>query len=167
MKQRCQSFICAISLVLFAVSLSAANRQLFSLSLATPKRPLKAGTELRLLVNVTNTSSRTISFITSPGEVPEDGLLYEINVRDEHNHSAPPSAYLRTMDKRVSTFGGSFTAHALKPGESFVDEVTVTLFYELSRPGKYTISVSRPFPPRQNLGKGKVTSNTITVTVVQ
>jgi hypothetical protein len=120
-----------------------------------------------LLVTVTNTSNRDISFITSPGPIPEDGLIYQIDVRDAQGRSAPPSADLRTRDPRVPINYGSRLARTLKPGESFVDQVTVTRFYDLSRPGEYTISVSRPMPPRQNLGKGSVKSNAITVKVTQ
>jgi hypothetical protein len=69
-------------------------------------------------------------------------------------------------DKRVSMYHGGFTSRTLKPGESFIDEVTVTQFYDLSQPGEYTISLARPFPPRQNLGEGRVKSNTITLTVL-
>ncbi len=142
-------------------------KQLFSLTIAAPKEPVKEGEELQLLVTVTNTSNRTISFITSPGPIPEDSLLYEINVRDAQGNPAPASAYLRTRDKRIPIDYGSRFARTLKPGESFVDQVTVTRFYDLSGPGEYTISVSRPMPPRQSLGKGSVKSNAVTVTVTQ
>ena len=142
-------------------------KQLFSLTIAAPKEPIRAGAELHLFVTVTNTSKRTISFITSPGPIPEDGLLYEISARDVHGRSAPPSAYLRNRDKRIPINYGSRLARTLAPGESFVDQVTVTTFYDLSQPGKYTVSVAREIPPRQNLGKGSIRSNVITLTVVQ
>lgn len=151
-----------------AILAPANSKQLFSLALSAPKEPIKAGANLDLLVTVTNTSARKIAFIVSPGPLPEDGWQYEITVRDSLGRPAPPSAYVRNLDKRLPLYpGGSTVGRTLAPGESFVDEVDVTMLYDLSRPGKYTISVSRDFPPRQNLGEGRVLSNTITVTVVE
>ncbi len=165
MRHQFQSLARVIALAWVATLVAPGPKQLFSLMIAAPKEPLRVGAELRLLVTVTNTSDRNISFITSPGLMPEDGFLYEISVRDSQGSPAPPSAYRRTMDKRIPTDYGSRFARRLKPGESFVDQVTVTRFYDLSRPGNYTISVTRPMPPRQNLGNGSVTSNAVTVTV--
>ena len=160
-------FACAIALTFFAAVAAPGPKQLFSLTIATPKEPIRAGTELRLLVTVTNTSDRNISFITSPGPIPEDGARYEIDVRDVHGSPASASAYLRAKDNRIPTDYGSSIARTLGPGESFVDQVTVTRFHDLSQLGKYTIWVALPIPPRQDLGEGKVRSNSITVTVAQ
>jgi hypothetical protein len=132
-----------------------------------PKGPLKAGSELDLLVSVTNNSNRVISFITSPGEIPEDGVLYQIDVRDAQGHTAPLSTNLHAADARIPINNGSRFARELEPGKSFIDRITVTRFYDLSCPGEYTISVARPMPPHQNLGKGSDKSNTITVTVTR
>jgi hypothetical protein len=165
MRHHVYSVACAITFIAFAALAASSPKQLFSLTIAEPKEPLKSGTELRLLVTVTNTSNRTISFITSPGPIPEDGLLYEIKVRDEQGHSAPPSAYLRTRDTHIPMDYGSRLARALSPGESFVDQITVTRFYDLSQPGKYTIAVALAIPPRQNLGKGVIKSNSISITI--
>jgi hypothetical protein len=167
MKRYTLPFTYAITLMSLAALAVPGPKPLFSLTVAAPKEPLKAGTELILSVTVTNTSDRNISFITSPGLVPEDGFLYEIDVRDAQGRSAPPSAYLRNRDPRISIYKGSMTHRTLKPGESFVDEVTVTGFYDLSQPGEYKISVARSMPPYQNLGKGRVKSNVITVTLTK
>ena len=53
------------------------------------------------------------------------------------------------------------------PLASVANGIRIPLGYDLSRPGKYTISVARRFPPRQKLGEGRVTSNTITITVAK
>ena len=62
---------------------------------------------------------------------------------------------------------GSSLARTLMPGESFIDQVTVTRFYDLSQSGKYTIGVALQIPPRQDLGKGVIKSNSIVVTVTK
>jgi len=160
-----QLFACGIALVCLALLQASTPKEAFSLTIAAPKEPLRAGAELRLQITVTNTSNRKISFITSPGPIPEDGFLYEIDVRDEQGRSVPLSSDLRGRDPRVPVDYGSRTARTLAPGESFVDQVTVTRFYDLTRPGQYTISVARSMPPRQNLGNGTVKSNSITLAV--
>lgn len=161
----CQLFACAVALVCLAPLPASTAKGAFSLTIAAPKEPLKAEAELRLLVTITNTSNRKISFVTSPGPTPEDGFLYEIDVRDEQGRPVALSSDLRGRDPRVPVNYGSRTARTLSPGESFIDQVTVTRFYDLTRPGQYTISVSRSMPPRQNLGNGTIKSNAITLTV--
>jgi len=143
------------------------SEQIFSLEIAALKEPVRAGAELRLSVTVKNTSNRPISFITSPGPIPDDSFYYEIHVLDTRGKSAPPSAEMRLRDPHLPTYFGSRFSRELRPGESFVEEINVTRYYELNRPGKYMIVVSREFPPSQNLGQGKVKSNSISVTVVR
>ncbi|HEV2195701.1 MAG TPA: hypothetical protein VGR55_08965 [Candidatus Acidoferrum sp.] len=160
-----QILFAVMVVALYAASPAHSTTTPFSLTIATPKEPLKAGAELRLLVTITNTSNRKISFVTSPGPIPEDWILYEIDVRDEQGRSVALSSDLRGMDPRVPINYGSRTARSLAPGESFVDQVTVTRFYDLTPPGQYTISVARSMPPRQNLGNGTIKSNAMTITV--
>ena len=144
-----------------------ADKPLFSLTLATPTAPLKSGAELRLLVTVTNTSERTIGFIRSPGEIPDEWFRYKVHIHNEAGQSAPASGHARELkNKQTFDFQSSY-ARWLKPGESFADNVEITKLYDLSQPGMYTISVEREFPPAQNLGVGSIKSNTITVTVTK
>ena len=144
-----------------------ADNQLFSLTLAGPKEPLKSGAELRLRVTVKNTSERKIAFIRSPGVIPEEGFRYTIDVRDADSKNAAPSQYVRELTNKTTVTFESRYAQWLEPGESFIDEVTVTKFFDLSQPGKYTIWVARELPPRQNLGEGKVKSNSVVVVVTK
>lgn len=167
MKHYALSLACALTFISVTTFTASAPKQLFSLTIAAPKEPLKAGAEFHLTVTVTNTSNSPISFVTSPGPIPDDGLLYEIHVRDQHGRSAPQSPYVRNRDTHVPVHYGSRLARTLKPGESFVDQVIVTEFYDLSSPGEYSITVARSMPARQNLGNGSVTSNAVTITVTQ
>jgi hypothetical protein len=50
---------------------------------------------------------------------------------------------------------------------AFGNQIDVTKRCDLSQPGIFTISVTRPLEPYQGLGKGAVRSNTIAVTVVR
>ena len=163
-----RSLTCTLALLIsFATLLASADKQLFSLNIGTPSDKMKAGAELRLHVKVTNTSDRSIAFIRSPGQIPEEGFRYQIEVRDAQGQSAPPSISVRDLQKSTTvTEEISRYVDWLKPGECFVDDVDITKLFDLGRSGKYTISVSRAIPSGQKLGEGKVTSNSIIVTVI-
>jgi hypothetical protein len=156
-------------IIIFSLSTVSiyADDQLFSLTIVAPYQSLKSGAELRLRITVKNISGRPIAFIRSPGSVPEEGFRYAIEVRDDQGRLAPISEYVRELKKKATGTFESRYARWLKPGESFEDEVTTTKFYDLTRPGKYAISVSREILPAQELPKGKVTSNSVIVTVIQ
>ena len=141
-------------------------RPVFSLAIASPETPIKAGAELKLHVTITNTSERDITFVTSVGPVPDDDHYYRVTPRYEDGSIAPPSRFVRERDERIPIDYGSQIGRTLRPKQSFVDQITVTWLFDLSRPGRYTISVARQMPPRQNLGNSWITSNEITITVV-
>ena len=114
--------------------------------------------------------------MTSPGPIPEDWFLYKIRVLDARGRTAPPSAEARARDKRLPLYSGSFFARELPPGGSFVDQITVTHFYDLSRPGKYTVSVARAIDtydvgveglPPEKLPKGIIRSNAVSIAVIE
>lgn len=159
--------LCTAFFICVAGGGSSAIGQVFSLTIEPPTGPLKVGAEVRLQVTVKNIWNRAIDFITSPGQIPDDGLMYDIDVRDEQGRAAPRSAAVRNRDPHVPVNLGSRFSRSLQPGESFVDEVVVTRFFDLSKPGKYSISVRRGMPPRQSLGSATVKSNAITISVVK
>ncbi|HEY2119465.1 MAG TPA: hypothetical protein VGH37_09800 [Candidatus Acidoferrum sp.] len=74
MKRVAQFLVYAVTLSFFATNSVGAEKQLFSLTIAPLSETLKAGTQLRLEVTVTNRSDRTIGFIRSPGMLPEEGF---------------------------------------------------------------------------------------------
>ncbi len=170
MKRVRRPFVYSVALICFAIPSICAPKEPFSLTIVPPQEPVKAGAELRLRITLRNTSDRSMTFVRSSGLglTPEEGFRYQIDVHDAQGHPAPPSSYVREHGSGMTVTDWIHNVPVtLEPGESFIDEVTVTTFYNLSQPGKYTISVARPMPPRQNLGKGSVKSNIITVTVTQ
>jgi hypothetical protein len=145
----------------------ASQDHLFSLTIAAPDEPLKSGGQLVLRVTVTNTWDRTLAFIRSPGPAPEEGFRYQVEVRNAKGQPPPPSAQARALKNKTTATFESRYAYSLKPGESFVDQIDVTKLYDMTEPGTYTISVVREVPPAQNLGKGRVKSNSVVVTVTR
>jgi hypothetical protein len=185
MKRRPTQLICTLIALIAPVGAFASGaEQPFSVSLKAPDKPLKAGAELVLRATIKNTSDHDMAFPTSPGLIPSDGFRYQIEIRDKDGRPAPPSARvleLRKLQEEAGKEGKpvlpgpptSNTSRPLKPGESFVDEINVSDYFRLDRPGVYTIWVIRPLPPYltgntpKKFWKGSVRSNTITVTVVK
>lgn len=168
---RSMSVIFVVGLLSGPGTTTRANH-LLSLTITAPARPVKAGTELRMSVTVRNISHQTIKLVS----LADSSYEYEIKVRDANGHLAPAAARLRNRDKRLPRYSGSTFARDLQPGASYVDHITVTELYDLTRPGKYTISVARQLnryevtvvgrPPKK-LPNATITSNSVTVTVVR
>ena len=59
--------------------------------------------------------------------------------------------------------GGHGLISQIETGKSWKEQIFISAYYDLSRPGTYMIQVERQLP--EELGKGTVTSNTITITV--
>jgi hypothetical protein len=134
---------------------------------------VKTGSGILVFVTLTNHSDKTAS------SSQDYAGYYTMDVKDARGISAPDSEDGRKarahMDAcRNSTkkdvcggrkFGGIGLISQLKPGESWHEELLITKYYDMSRPGKYTIQLERKLP--EELGKGTVRSNPITVTVTE
>jgi len=165
MKRNRRSSIYVLTLLFTLAGLAAASALPFTLTLAPPEQPLKAGSTLHLRLTVTNRSDHQTSFPTNWG-LFDPGKIYQVHVLDELGRPVPGRT-LPCERPGQHCAGGSAQGRYLKPGESFTDEVNVTLFYDLSRPGKYKIWVAEDTFGRANLPNGLVTSNVVMVTVVK
>lgn len=110
-------------------------------------------------ITLQNSSNRAIHVHLSLAETE-----YAFEVRDGQNRIPPETEYASKAKGR-----GHFSNDQifyLQPGESLPKNLLVlTKFYDMSRPGKYTVQVSRAVP--KELGGGTVKSNTLTITVVE
>jgi hypothetical protein len=121
----------------------------------------KAGSPIFLLVTLTNNSTKTVS-------VPSfDREYYTIDVRDEHGKSAPEKDEARQAKEAMKAPNTrmirSGVTEELKPHETSRHTIDLSQYVDVSRPGKYTMQVTRQLP--EELGPGMVKSNTITVIV--
>ena len=125
---------------------------------------IKAGEPLALTVTLVNNSHKAVSIPNMDLD-----LYYTIDVRDEHGNTAPETEEARKMREAASSPNyrrwRSGVMGKLKPHDKSTDKLLVTQYWDMSRPGKYTIQVERQLP--EELGKGSVKSNTITVTVTE
>jgi hypothetical protein len=169
MKRTALRIVCALAIVFPASISTTANAPLFSVTLDAPKAPLKSGAKLILRVTVTNTSDHNIPFKRTNNPVSNEEFRYQIEVRDADGRPAQPSAKVRALEGQVTGIEDwDNHAHWLKPGESYSDDLEITKLYDFSRPGKYTVSVSKdlltrqyPVPPEY-----VVKSDLVTITVV-
>jgi len=123
----------------------------------------RAGTPIVVFVAMTNNSSKVVS-------VPSlDREFYMIEVRNEQGNIVQETDEGRKMREAADAPKGrrilSGLNDELKPHETVKHTIEVSEYWDMSRPGKYTIQVERRLP--EELGKGSVKSNTIAVTVTE
>jgi hypothetical protein len=139
--------------------------QLFSVKIQPPPGPVKAGSEVRVKVTITNSSDHEIRFARGFGNEEFD---FEIEVRDEKGKPPPLTESYRKLNEQPTSRWGSYSTYVLEPGKSFENELAVTKLYILTQPGKYTVSVTRGQRPMwETMGKGGVKSNIVSLTVTK
>jgi hypothetical protein len=130
-----------------------------TLTLEAEENPVKAGSEVRVDITLQNSSNRDIHVHLSLA-----GMEYTFEVRDGQNRIPPETEYARKAKGRG--YFSNDQIFYLQPGESLPkNPLVLTKFYNMSRPDKYTVQVSRAVP--KELGGGTVKSNTLTITVVE
>jgi hypothetical protein len=118
-----------------------------------------AGSAVAVLVELTNSSDKTVSSMSV--DYPQ---YYSLDIRDEQGFPVPETEFTRELHRPGHrAFGGGLLLE-YKPGDSWKEQVTITRYYEMGRPGKYTVQLERKLP--EELGVGTVKSNTITITVL-
>jgi hypothetical protein len=138
----------------------------FYIVITGPQKPVKAGSEVKVEIVLKNTSDRELT-VGRTNAVSQAECHYLIEVRDNQGQPAPDTEFGRRImgretKKRVILYWGD-AYFTLKPNETLEDEAVASKLYDLSRPGKYIVQVSRVVP--KELGGGVVKSNPVTVTV--
>jgi hypothetical protein len=141
--------------MLFGAS-SPKPKQPFSLSITPLQATVRSGSEVRVEITLRNVSDQQIEVLKSEGD-------YSVAVRGRQGKMARDTQLGRRLKDPSTVRVSSSPLYPLKPQESLKDEISVSKLYEMSSPGKYTISVTRPIP--EELGGGIVKSNTTTITV--
>lgn len=122
---------------------------------------LKAGSEVYIHVHLVNISNHNLS----PGDDADSrtniDFYHQYDIRDSAGHLVQKKKFTHPD---IGSTGHGWAARILKPGGS-TDVLTdrITGLYELTRPGTYTIQLSRAVTG--NFKDGAVRSNKITVTL--
>jgi hypothetical protein len=136
----------------------AAN--IFSLAISTPRETVKTGSNIELLVKLTNDTNHEIT-LSSRNTYCD----YKLEVGDSNGHSAPETEQKRTLNCSAYADAGRHVIIQLKPGEHHEDLIFMNQLFDMNRPNKYTVRLTRDIP--KQLGQGQVSSNTIAITVTE
>lgn len=134
----------------------------FTMDINAVQSPVKSGSDVRVTISLTNTSTHEIRVLRSKYD---DGRPYKIEVLDDAGQPARLTKYGRQVLKdeggpfQIVGGGGHIT---LKPGVIMRDTMLLSDLFDLRPPGKYTVQLQRP----DDAGTS-VKSNTITITVTE
>jgi hypothetical protein len=150
-------FLLLASLVL--TSPQEANKQPVTLAITVENSTAAAGNDVWIKVALKNDSLQDLD--DSGGFSDRTGLdpNFQFDVLDENGKPAAKRVY---PHPELET--GKAVNRTISRGETLTQEQRVSALYDMNRPGKYTIQVSRRIP--EALGSGIVKSNKITVTII-
>lgn len=146
------------------VAFSQTSQQPFTITIKAEKKQVKAGDHVYLDVVMTNTSDHEIACDFYWYDALDRNYIYD--VVDEDGYPVP---------KIVRKTPSNTDPCILSPGESRSSGGVISRAFDLSRPGKYTIQVSRPiWGDDQKPGTAgtvqnnepEIKSNKITITVL-
>jgi dipeptidyl aminopeptidase/acylaminoacyl peptidase len=122
----------------------------FSLAISVPQDEVRIGSDVPVRITLKNVSDRQIMFGHRPGaNNPE--FSYEIEVKNAKGQRVEDTAYGREARDPKRRQEESRTVEYVQPGGSSVQTAHITKLVSLSRPGWYTVRVSRKDP-----GSGEV-----------
>ena len=145
------------AVLLIGVASAQEATPLFTIQIRPQKDVVKIGSRMEILVTLANNSNKEIVF----GDV-DSGLSYVMSILGPEGESTPMTSRMRELQTAVPQFINLHQFH-LKPHGVKERSVWVDLYYDVSRPGVYSIQFQRQFP--EGLGSGVAKSNTVKVKV--
>jgi dipeptidyl aminopeptidase/acylaminoacyl peptidase len=131
----------------------------FQIAISAPSDEIQVGADARIVIALRNMSDRQMLFAHRPGaNNPE--FSYRIEVRNAAGHEVEETTYGREARQRQLTEGR--TVDYVQPGMSTVQTAHLERLVNLTRPGRYTVRVSRVDPATHAVVK----SNELTLNVV-
>jgi hypothetical protein len=154
-----------VTLLLVTVPMALVNgqdrsvKQPFAIVISAEEQTLKAGSTVSIKVRLTNTSSQPLDASGSFSDLTGLDSNFLFDVRDNQGHLAPKRIY------RHSELAGGHAIldRIVRPGETLTENQDISRLYDMTKPGKYVIQISREIP--KEMGGGVVRSNTVAVTV--
>ena len=144
--------ITALTLPVAGVVPAAAGRP-FSLTISTIQASVAAGSDVKLMIKLTNVTNHEI-LITDMDQVCD----FTVEVHDSNGRSAPETEQKRKHNCDAAPVAGRFISRKLKPGEHAEYLIFPNDLYDMTRPDKYTVQVTREIP--KEFGKGQVSNRT-------
>jgi hypothetical protein len=129
-----------------------------SISVSTAHDVVKAGSDIRIEVTLTNVTTTAIgieSNALAPYKVLVNASDGSTPAETGHGRKIKEVQQSREKGETISTKIGQ----SLQPGETKTTELVVTDLYDVSHPGKYSIQVERRWEGQ------KIRSNTLVITI--
>ena len=132
----------------------------FTIRISADPSMVKVGSGVDVEVVLKNTSAKPLDCSVAISDLTGQDPSLTFDVRDERGNLAP---------RRVYSYPELATGHAIvgcavAPGETRTEGQDITRIYDITRPGVYTIQVSKAIS-LTNAGAGVVKSNKMTITV--
>jgi hypothetical protein len=151
--------VCLGSALLLLATALAESAPPFSLTITAPQPEVKAGSGVIVDLTLTNNSDRVAEFQFT-------GSLCDyaaVEVLDSTANLVPDTEVKPKSDCAHREITGANGMYRLKPNESKRDSIAVSMFSDMSKPGKYAVRVMWKAP--KEFDSVVVKSNTIIVTV--
>lgn len=135
----------------------------FKISISTAQDTYKSGDEIKLLIEITNTSDHAMTIGRAIDKTSAEIAGFSVDVVDDQGNAASETRYrraLRGADPSAPLVWSSVLI-SLPAGQTFKDAMIVNKFYDLRKGGTFKIQVQRTDLP----SKIVVKSNVLTVTV--
>jgi hypothetical protein len=133
----------------------------FAITISTPQGVFSVSSDIAVDISLTNRSGRKIKmYWPNNGEASDSE--YVMRVFDESGKTPPRTRVGRNIidnDPGIRTGNIEIANRDVGDGEVLKHRLVITKFFDLSKPGKYTIQLER------GEGETAVKSNTITATV--
>jgi hypothetical protein len=157
---RIRSMAVGLGLVLLLLAPAFADSSPpFSLTISTPRPEIKAGSEARVDLVLTNNSNRDAHF-----RLTSFLCDYATEVRDSAGNLVPDTKLKSTLDCGHGISIGRVIIIQLKPREGGLKDVVVAnMLSDMSQPGEYFVQVTWKAP--KEFDSALVKSNTIKITV--
>lgn len=137
-----------------------AAHQPFTIQISAPSYSAVVGSGVEVEIIVRNTSATPLDCSVSVSELTGQISNLIVDVRDEHGHEVSKRKY-----PHPELAAGHAMLGSIPPGETWSVHESIDRLFDMSRPGKYIICVSRPISFADPKA-GDVTSNSIEITLV-
>lgn len=134
------------------------DKRPFTIVVAAENSVVSPGADIWIKVSLTNSSNQNLDDSGSFSGRTSLDPNFQFDVRDQKGELVPKRRY-----EHPELDTGTPINRTLHPGESVTQEQRVSSLYDMTQPGKYRVQVSMPVP--KGLGKGRVKSNVVTVTI--
>jgi hypothetical protein len=150
----------AVTVALYGcASYCSAQNQPFSVTISAKTTTLQVGKTIPILVSTKNVSNQTLPLPIGSDDFNEQGV-FEVTVK---NADGQPLSRIQLSpeerEKRPKTWSGGTLPFA--PGDESKRTFFLNELFDLSVPGKYTVSIRR----KEKLTKGFENSNVLTLTI--